>query len=37
MPAKHHPTEAFAEQLVLTKDGVESVKRINGEEGVTRT
>ena len=25
----------FAEQLVMTKDGVEGVKRINDEEGVT--
>jgi hypothetical protein len=26
---------SFAEQLVLTNDGIESVKRINDEEGVT--
>ena len=26
---------SFAEQLQLTKDGVESIKRINDEEGVT--
>ena len=26
---------SFAEQLVLTNDGVESVKRIDEEEGVT--
>jgi Protein of unknown function (DUF4242) len=26
---------SFAEQLEVTKDGVESVKRVNEEEGVT--